>query len=481
MSDARSPTLRRPADCRRRASRRSTGQRIAADLDAHGCAVHRARCSRRTSARRSRALLRRATSRFRSRVVMARHGFGRGEYQYFAYPLPDAGRRAAHGALSARSPPIANRWNEAMGIDVRYPGRARGVPRRAATRPARRGRRRCCCNTAQGDYNCLHQDLYGEHVFPLQVAFLLSRAGTRLHRRRVRADRAAAAHAVARRGGAAQQGDAVIFAVHHRPVQGARHLPRQHAPRREPAALRRSAHARHHLPRREMSRRPNTASTPRPRSLSRRSRRADRGHATPARCCCAVSFGGEAPALLRAIERIAAAPVPPHDDARRLRHVGGDDQLRQGGLVTDRRGYRYARIDPLTEKPWPAMPKPFTDLAARAAAAAGFGGFAPDACLINRYEPGARRCIRTRTSATSREPIVSVSLGLAATFLFGGEKRAATGRSACGSSAATSWSGADLARMAFHGIDPVSQSVRFVDGRLSLQPDDAQGVVITRL
>ena len=133
---------------------------------------------------------------------MARHGFGRGEYKYFAYPLPEP-IAALRTALYPPLRRIANRWNEAMGIDVALSARARARSSRAATRPARRKPTPLLLQYGAGDYNCLHQDLYGEHVFPLQVAILLSRAGRGFHRRRVRADRAAAAHAVARRGRAA--------------------------------------------------------------------------------------------------------------------------------------------------------------------------------------------------------------------------------------------------------------------------------------
>ena len=94
------------------------------------------------------------------------------------------------------------------------------------------------------------------------------------------------------------------------------------------------------------------------------------------------------------------------------------------GWVTDRTGYRYTTRDPETDRPWPAMPERFTDLATRAAAEAGFGGFMPDACLINRYAPGARLTLhQDHNEHDFSAPIVSVSLGLPAVFLFGGQQR----------------------------------------------------------
>jgi hypothetical protein len=138
------------------------------------------------------------TSAFRSRVVMQRHGFGQGEYQYFSYPLPGA-VAGLREALYPHLAPVANQWNAAMGIGVRYPARhADFIARCHAAGQVRPTP--LLLQYGAGDYNCLHQDLYGEHVFPLQVAILLSRVEV------VPLNR----------------GDAVVFAVHHRPVQGTR-------------------------------------------------------------------------------------------------------------------------------------------------------------------------------------------------------------------------------------------------------------------
>ena len=160
-------------------------------------------------------------SRFRSRIVMARHGFGQGEYKYFSYPLP-AIDRAICGPrcirASRRSPMRGtSAWESRRAIR-----RSTATFSRCATAAVRRGRRRCCCSYEAGDYNCLHQDLYGELAFPLQATILLSEPGKDftggefvMTEQRPRMQSRAEVIPLA-------QGDAVVFAVHHRPVKGTR-------------------------------------------------------------------------------------------------------------------------------------------------------------------------------------------------------------------------------------------------------------------
>ena len=193
-------------------------QRLATDLDAHGSAVVHAVLSPQECVALAETYA--ADEPFRSRIVMARHGFGRGEYKYFAYPLPDV----VASLRSALYPPlasIANRWNAALGIDGRYPDTHTAFLERChgagQTRPTP-----LLLHYGEGDYNCLHQDLYGEHVFPLQATFLLSVPGQDftggefvLTEQRPRMQSRAEVVPLG-------QGDGVIFPVHHRPVQGTR-------------------------------------------------------------------------------------------------------------------------------------------------------------------------------------------------------------------------------------------------------------------
>jgi hypothetical protein len=158
--------------------------------------------------------------RYRSRVVMARHGFGRGEYKYYRYPLPDP-IGALRSAFYAHLAPQANRWNEAMGIDVRYPAAHEDFIARCHAAGQLRPTP-LILKYESGDYNCLHQDLYGEHVFPIQMAILLSEPGRDfsggefvMTEQRPRMQSRAEVVPLL-------QGDALLFAVNERPVAGTR-------------------------------------------------------------------------------------------------------------------------------------------------------------------------------------------------------------------------------------------------------------------
>jgi uncharacterized protein len=158
--------------------------------------------------------------RFRNRVVMARHGYGRGEYKYFAAPLPPA-VAALRNALYGRLAAVANRWSERMGLPTRYPAEHAEFLARCHAAGQRKPTPLLLRYVA-GDYNCLHQDLYGEHAFPLQVVVLLSAPGEEfeggelvLTEQRPRMQSRPEVVPL-------RQGEAAAFAVNHRPVQGAR-------------------------------------------------------------------------------------------------------------------------------------------------------------------------------------------------------------------------------------------------------------------
>ena len=223
-------------------------QEAGRDLDAQGCAVLKGLLSTNGMPRDSRRSMP-DDSHFRSRVVMARHGFGRGEYQYFAYPLPDVVAQL-RPALYPRLRAVANRWNEAMGIDVRYP-ESHEASSNAAMRPARRGRRRCCCNTAPATTTACTRTSTAStcsrcrwrSCCPRRARdftggeFVLTEQRPRMQSRP--------------RWCRSRQGDAVVFAVQSAPGAGhARKLSRQSPPRRQPGPLRPPPYPRHHLPRR---------------------------------------------------------------------------------------------------------------------------------------------------------------------------------------------------------------------------------------
>jgi hypothetical protein len=188
------------------------------DLDNYGCAVIKGLLTP-TECRKLSSLYDH-DEHFRSRIVMARHGFGRGEYKYWSYPLPET-IETLRTTLYPHLAGVANRWNQSMKIDVQYPethaeyleqchqaGQLRPTPLMLQYEP--------------GDFNALHQDLYGDLVFPLQIAFLLSRAiedftGGEFVLTEQRPRMQSRAEVVR-----LEQGDGVIFAVHHRPVRGTR-------------------------------------------------------------------------------------------------------------------------------------------------------------------------------------------------------------------------------------------------------------------
>jgi len=190
----------------------------AADLDVRGWTILPGLLSKRACGEV--AALYDAGAGFRSHVVMERHGYGRGEYRYFAYPLP-ALVTELRGALYRRLAPIANRWHERMGLEVRFPAEHLDFLERCHAAGQLRPTP-LLLRYGAGDYNCLHQDLYGEHVFPLQVAVLLSAPGEDftggefiLAGQRPRMQSRVDVVPLSR-------GDAVIFAVAHRPQRGSR-------------------------------------------------------------------------------------------------------------------------------------------------------------------------------------------------------------------------------------------------------------------
>ena len=191
---------------------------LAQQLDQDGCALIRSFLGHQSCDEIS-ALYDRPEP-FRSKVVMARHGFGRGEYKYFKYPLPDPVARL-RSALYPRLVPIANRWYESMGLPTRFPESHEAFLQRCHAAGQERPTPLLLQYGPQ-DYNCLHQDLYGEHVFPLQVAILLTEPGEDftggefvLTEQRPRMQSRPQVIGL-------KKGDALIFAVNQRPVKGVR-------------------------------------------------------------------------------------------------------------------------------------------------------------------------------------------------------------------------------------------------------------------
>ena len=219
-------------------------ERVEADLDAFGGAVLEHLLTAQECNAIAAMYVRDET--FRSRVVMARHGFGSGEYKYFSYPLPEV-VECLRTQLYSRLAPIANRWNETLRTGVRYPESHAEFLKRCHEAGQRRPTP-LLLQYGESDYNCLHQDLYGEHVFPIQAAVLLSKPGRDfeggdfvLMEQRPRMQSRAEVVAL-------RQGDAVAFAVHHRPVQGTRGAYRVNRAWGQPHPPRASEHVGHHLP-----------------------------------------------------------------------------------------------------------------------------------------------------------------------------------------------------------------------------------------
>ena len=198
-------------------------ERIAADLDAQGWALTGPALAPADCA--ALAGLYGDDARFRSTVVMARHGYGRGEYRYFAYPLP-ASVQALREALYPPLAEVANRWAERLGEARRFPATLEEMLARCHAAGQRRPTP-LLLTYGEGDYNCLHQDLYGEHVFPLQAAFLLDAPG-----RDFTGGEFVLVEQRPRQQSRAQvvplgQGEGVIFAVRERPAQGTRGVHRR--------------------------------------------------------------------------------------------------------------------------------------------------------------------------------------------------------------------------------------------------------------
>ena len=193
-------------------------EKISADLAAFGCATTGPLLSADECA--ALATLYPDEAPFRSRVIMARHGFGRGEYKYFRYPLPPLVARLRAGLYGPLAR-IANRWNAALGSDARFPGEHSAFIRRCH-RAGQRQPTPLLLQYGADDYNCLHQDLYGEHVFPLQLTILLSEPGRDftggefvLTEQRPRMQSRVEVVPMGK-------ADAVVFAVNERPVRGVR-------------------------------------------------------------------------------------------------------------------------------------------------------------------------------------------------------------------------------------------------------------------